>query len=384
MKRAARTLILSLAVLGISAYSLSAQTPSLSTFSAQAKGSGAVFIMTNDAKKNEVIAYDRAPNGYLTEAGHYDTEGRGSGGVLDALGSQGALTLSQDHSALFATNAGSGTVSVFSVHRSNLVLVGKTSSGGSEPVAVAQFNNLVYVLNAGGSGSVVGFRLDLGAQLKPIKNATSYLSGNTNDSASIAFSPDGKFLLVTEKTPDNIDAFKVNPDGTLGPIVVNANTAPGVFALAFTPDGKVIVAETGPAGGTNASAISSYTLNSTGKLVPVSQSVPTFGDQNCWDVITPDGKYVYASNTASDSIAGFVIGKNGSLSPIGSTIVGNNPPGSKNIDLAMSADGKYLYSLNDESGNIGMFRIEENGTLTNLGQAGEFAKLAGFQGIAAL
>lgn len=384
MKRSARPLILSLAALGISAVTASAQIGSVSGFSQQARGRGAVFVMTNDAKKNEVIAYDRAANGYLTEAGRYDTEGRGSGGVTDPLEAQGALTLSQDHSILFAANAGSGNVSVFSVHRSNLVFVSKTASGGSQPVAVAQFGNLVYVLNSGGAGSVVGFRLDLGAQLRPIKDARAFLTANVTGGASIAFSPDGRFLLVTERLADNIDAFRVNPDGTLGPIVVNAKPAPGTFSLIFAPNGKAIVSETGVAGADNASAISSYSVGPDGKLTAVSQSVPALANANCWNAITPDGKYVYTSNAGSDSISGFAIGKDGSLTPIGSTVVGNNPGGSTNLDIAVSADGKYVYTLNSSAGSVGMFRIEDNGTLTSLGQAGELPKSAGFNGIAAI
>jgi 6-phosphogluconolactonase (cycloisomerase 2 family) len=384
MHRSVHPLILSLSVLGISAFSLSAQTSTNSAFSQQAKGRGAVFVMTNNARKNEVVAYDRAANGYLTESGRYDTEGRGSGGVTDPLEAQGALTLSQDHSILFAVNAGSGNVSVFSVRRSNLVLVSKTASGGSQPVAVAQYGNLVYVLNSGGAGSVVGFRLDLGAQLKPIKDSTSYLTGNTTAGASLAFSPDGRFLLVTERLANTIDAFRVKPDGTLGPIVVNANPAPGTFSLAFAPDGKVIVSETGAAGAENASAVSSYTVGTDGKLAAVSQSVPALANGNCWNAITPDGRFVYTSNSGSDSISGFAIGKGGALTAIGSTVIGNNPPGSHNVDIAVSADGKYIYTINSDSGNIGMFRIEDNGSLTSLGQAGELPKMAGFNGIAAI
>ncbi|HMF54222.1 MAG TPA: beta-propeller fold lactonase family protein [Edaphobacter sp.] len=384
MQRLIRPLILSISVLGISASFLSAQTTALSALSSQAKGGGAVFIMTNDAKKNEVIAYNRAANGYLTEAGHYDTEGRGSGGVTDPLEAQGSLTLSQDHSILFAANAGSGNISVFSVRRSNLVLVSKAASGGSQPVAVAQFQNLVYALNSGGAGSVVGFRIDLGAQLKPIKNSTAFLTGNTTAGASIAFSPDGQFLLVTERLANTIDAFRVKADGTLAPIVVNANPAPGTFSLDFAPNGKVIVSETGAADATNGSALSSYTVGPDGKLTVVSQSVPALAAGNCWNAITPDGKYVYTSNSGSDSISGFAIGKDGTLTPIGATIVGNNPAGSHNVDIAVSADGEYVYTINSDSGNIGMFRIEENGVLTSLGQAGELPKMAGFNGIAAI
>src|SRR6202453_5482993 len=158
---------------------------------AQGNNAGAVFIMTNDATKNQVIAYERAANGTLSEPVYYDTNGRGSGGTTDPLESQGSLTLSQDHSLLFAVNAGSGTVSVFSVHGSQLSLVDKAISGGSEPNAVAQHGNLVYVSNVGGSSSVVGFTLDRG-KLKQIPNSTRFLSTNNSGAGGLAFSPDGR------------------------------------------------------------------------------------------------------------------------------------------------------------------------------------------------
>src|SRR5579864_7422753 len=110
---------------------------------------GAVFVMTNAADKNEIIAYQRSADGSLQQGRSFRTDGRGSGGVTDPLGSQGSLTLSQDHSLLFAVNAGSGDISVFRVHGARLVLLDKVPCGGSEPVAVAQNGNLVYVVNAG-------------------------------------------------------------------------------------------------------------------------------------------------------------------------------------------------------------------------------------------
>jgi 6-phosphogluconolactonase (cycloisomerase 2 family) len=64
--------------------------------------------------------------------------------------------------------------------------------------------------------------------------------------------------------------------------------------------------------------------------------------------------------------------------------VGNNPAGSTNLDIAVSADGKYLYTTNSGTGNVGIFRIENDGTLTSLGQAGELTKMSGFNGIAAI
>src|SRR5215469_2283600 len=375
-----------LAISGTSAFLpnlLSAQS-SFAQSGQTANGSGAVFIMSNNADKNEVIAFDRGGDGSLTEAHRYDTGGRGSGGVTDPLESQGSLTLSHDHSLLFAVNAGSGTVSVFKVLRSNLALIDKEPSGGSQPVAVAQWNNLVYVLNSGGPGSVVGFRLAGGGQLQPIANSTAFLTANTTAGASLSFSPDGQFLLVTERLANTIDAFHVQPDGTLSPIVVNQNPAPGTFSVAFAPNGKAIVSETGPAGASNASATSSYSVGPDGKLTAVSQSVAALAAGNCWNAITPDGTRVYVSNSGSDSISGYNIAKDGTLTPIGQTVVGNNPPGSHNVDIAVSSDGKFVYTINSDSGNIGIFRIENDGTLTSLGQAGDLAKMSGFNGIAAI
>jgi 6-phosphogluconolactonase (cycloisomerase 2 family) len=345
---------------------------------------GAVFVMTNDADHNEVITFDRSANGTLIERNHFDTGGRGSGGVTDPLESQGSLTLSQDHSFLFAANSGSGTVSVFKVSGSNLFLLDKEAAGGSAPVAVAQWNNLVFVLNQGGPGSVVGFRLGGAGQLQRINNSIALLSGNATGGASIAISPDGQFVLVTERLANTIDAFRIQPNGTLASIVVNSNTAPGTFSVTFAPNGKAIVSETGPAGASGASTVSSYSVGADGKITAVSQGVPALADANCWNVITPDCTRVYTSNAASASISGFNIAKDGTLTPIGSTVVGNNPPGSTNLDIAVTADGRYLYTTNSGTGNVGIFRIENDGTLTSLGQAGELPKMSGFNGIAAI
>lgn len=344
----------------------------------------AVFVMTNAADRNEIIAYEHTSDGGFYEKERYATGGRGSGGVTDPLESQGSLTLNQTHSYLFAVNAGSGTISVFRVHGTWLSLVDKSPSGGSEPVAVTQWGDRVYVLNAGGSGSVVAFRLGHEGHLRQIDQSTMFLSANATGGASLTVSPDGQFLAVTERLANTIDIFPIHADGTLGPIVVNHSSSPGVFSALFAPDGKLIVSETGPAGAVNGSAISSYSILPNGTLAAVSQSIPTYGAANCWNVITQDGKFVYVSNAGSASISGFVIGQGGSLSPIGGAVVGTNPAGSTNLDIAISGDQRYLYSLNSGSGTIGVFEIRSDGTLNSLGEIQGLPKSAGFNGIAAL
>jgi len=343
-----------------------------------------LFVMTNAASRNEVIAFIQSSDGHFYEAGRYETHGRGSGGITDPLQSQGSLKLSRDHSLLFAANAGSGTVSVFRVVRSSLVLVDQVPSGGSEPLSVAQSGSFVYVLNSAGSGSIVAFHLLPGGHLQQVANSTTYLTASNSGGSSLSISPDGAILAVTERVPNNIDTFRINADGTLAPIVVNKSAAPGVFDATFAPDGKLIVSETGPAGGVDASAISSYSILSNGTLSAVSQSVPTFGQANCWNAVAPNGKWAYVSNAGSSTISGYSIGEGGTLAPIAGTIVGSNPEGSTNLDITVSGDSKYVFTLNSSSGTIGVFAIQSNGGLHSVEQVGGLPKSVGMNGIAAL
>ena len=93
-----------------------------------------------------------------------------------------------------------------SVHGSRLMLVDRKPTEGAEPNAVAQYRDLLYVLNVGGS-NVVGFTLNAHGELRQIPNSIRFLTTNNSETASLAFSPDGPFLLVTERATNNIDVF---------------------------------------------------------------------------------------------------------------------------------------------------------------------------------
>ena len=345
---------------------------------------GAVFVMTNAADKNEIIAYQRNADGSLGRKRRFPTGGRGSGGITDPLGSQGSLTLTEDRSFLLAVNAGSGEISVFRVHQNSLDLADVTPCGGSEPVAVAQHGNLVYVLNAGGSSNVVGFYLEQSGKLRQISNSILFLTTANSGAASLSFGPAGQTLLVTEKSTNKIDAFPIHADGTLGHIMAQSAVGPGTFAVLFAPNGIALVAETGPAGGNNASAISSYAVLPNLSLSAVSSSVPTLGAATCWLAVTPNGHFVYTSNAGSSTISGFNIATNGVLTPLSGTILATLPTGSTNLDLTITTDGKFLYTLDSGTGVVSIFAIGEDGLLTPLGEVGNLRAAAGMNGIAAI
>jgi 6-phosphogluconolactonase (cycloisomerase 2 family) len=344
--------------------------------------SGAVFVMTNAAKRNEIVTYSRAENGALQQAERFETGGRGSGGLIDPLESQGSLILNHNHRLLFAVNAGSGDISMFRVDHARLSLVNLVPSGGSEPNALALHGDLLYVLNTGGSSGVAGFRVDEDG-ITPINHSVRFLSTNTTGAASLSFSPDGRFLVVTERLTNDIDVFRVQEDGTLSSAVLNQDAFPGTFAVAFSPNGAALVVETGPAGAHNGSTISSYAVQEDGTLFSISGGVPTKGAATCWDVVTPDGRFVYTSNAGSSNISGFAIESDGFLTPLANTVQATNPSGSSNIDMAVSSNGKFLYTLNAGTSTIGIFAIDKDGRLDALGFAGGHLPKHGLNGIAA-
>jgi 6-phosphogluconolactonase len=337
---------------------------------------GAVFVMTNAATGNQIVAYSRQEDGSLQREGAFSTGGNGSGGTVDPLHSQGSLRLSDDRRLLFAVNAGSGSISSFIVSGASLALADTTNSGGSSPSALAQVGDLLYVLNSGGNGNVSGFRVTPNGKLHPIENSTRNLSGTSTSPTSIAFSPNGQFLVVTENTTNNVDVFRVHPNGALSEVV--ANSAPGAapFAAVFAPNGALIVAGT-------ANTISSYWVQSNQTISAITSALPTDGQATCWDVVAPNGRIVYAINANTSNIAGFDIARDGSLAPIGATLVGSNPTGSANLDTAISDNGRFVYTLNAATGSIGIFSVQSDGTLLNNGQAEGLPASAGLNGIAA-
>src|SRR5512146_68463 len=220
---------------------IGAITPAINASEFGSTAPSTVFVMTNDAENNEILTYQKSPDGDIALRSHVRTGGRGSRGSTDPLQSQGSLTLSQDHELLFAVNAGSGTVSSFHLVKGLPVLIDHEPTGGAFPVAVAEHSGTIYVLNAGGNGAIVAFHVDGPGRLHEIENSITPLTSLNDGASSIAVSPDGLTLAVIEKGPNNIDTYPIHPDGTLGAAVVNHSVTPGVFSAVFAPNGVLMV-----------------------------------------------------------------------------------------------------------------------------------------------
>ena len=93
------------------------------------------------------------------QVGRTDTGGLGvdiPGSAVDKLASQGSLASDPSDGLLVAVNGGSNTISVFHTFGPFLSRPRVVSSGGTTPVSVAVRGDLIYVLNAGGTGSDPG------------------------------------------------------------------------------------------------------------------------------------------------------------------------------------------------------------------------------------
>jgi 6-phosphogluconolactonase len=339
---------------------------------------GAVYVLTNEGTGNRVMAFNRAANGNLTPAGAYATGGFGIG---MALGSQGALALSDNGKWLYAVNAASDDVSVFWVAPSGLTLVEREPSGGDEPISLTVSKDLVYVLNAGGNGNISGFHMEQSGGLTPIAGSTRPLSSNAAGPAQVQFSPDGRTLVVTEKMTNTIDTYQVDKSGRASGPVTHASAGTTPFGFAISKQGRVIVSEAF-GGMANASALSSYNLSKMGGLNVISASSPTHQTAACWVVITGDGKYTYTTNAGSGTISGYRIAKDGSLSLLNSDgVTGQLGNGSKPLDMALSNNSHYLYALAAGTQMVNAFEVRADGSLTPVQGAGNLPASAA--GIAA-
>jgi 6-phosphogluconolactonase (cycloisomerase 2 family) len=324
-----------------------------------------VFVQTDNTAGNQVVAYDRAEDGTLTLAHTYNTGGLGgvlNGSVVDHLGSQGSLTLDSTHDALFAVNAGSNTVSVFSVTGDELTLRQVVSSGGIFPVSVAVHGALVSVLNAENGGSVQEYYHVFG-RLFPMPDSNRSLGLTipsdttqfTHTPGQVAYSPDGSQLIVTTKASSNsVDVFGVNFFGHLSPAPV-MNSEPGTvpFAITFDQADHLVIAEAGP------SALATFALNRDGTITQL-DSLASGQTGLCW--VASAGSLFFTGNTGANSTSGYQTKASGQL-----TLLGATPTDPGTVDGSASSNGRFLYVQTGGDGIVDEFQVNPNGSLSEIG-----------------
>ncbi len=325
----------------------------------------AVFVQNDRLAGNQIIAYSRSEEGTLTQAGVYSTGGEGgqlTGSVVDHTASQGSLTYDRSQNLLFAVNAGSSTVSVFSVFGDRLALRQVISSAGSFPVSVAAHGDQVYVLNALDGGSIQGYAavydhlIPIPGSHRALELATGLTGEETQfvrTPGQVAFSPDGTKLIITTKAAgQSVEVFGLSPFGRLShtPVITpEGGTVP--FAVTFDPSGNLLVAEA-------AGALASFQITEAGSLSQL-DSVATEQKATCW-VVAAAGRY-YTSNAGSATLTGFESTLGGHVL----TRLGNTATDPGTVDAA--SVGRYLYVQGGKEGVVDEFSVGTDGSLVRIG-----------------
>jgi 6-phosphogluconolactonase len=176
---------------------------------------------------------------------------------------------------------------------------------------------------------------------------------------------ENRFVFVPHVAPNAV--FQFTLDAETGKLA-DAGKAPGGAPkagprhIAFHP--TLNVAFTSDESG---SSITAYRFDPQSGLAPaqtLSTLPPDFkGSNSTAEVkIHPGGKFVWVSNRGHDSLAGFRIGAEGTLTALGQTPTEKTP---RSFDV--EPDGRYVFGAGEGSGKLAVFRVDaESGALTRL------------------
>ena len=274
-----------------------------------------------------------------------------------------------------------GSVSAYGIDRTTgrLSGLGHKSSYGEGPCYVSVDKTGRYLAIAHyNEGNLTILSLFRDGQIGGVSDAKKYTGNSVNterqESSHVhaaVFSPDNKFLYVTDLGSDKIYIYKFNEaDGTLQtPSTPEVSVAPGAGPRHMTihPDGKYLyLAEE------LTSTIGAFAVNdSTGSLTLLQDTVKSlpasFMETNSSaDIHTAvSGKFLYMSNRGADIISIYTIGDDGKITLTGHQSTNGKTPRNFLID----PKGEYLFAANQDSDTVIIFRINpKNGKLTPVGK----------------
>ncbi|TQV67807.1 beta-propeller fold lactonase family protein [Exilibacterium tricleocarpae] len=344
-----------------------------------------LYTVSNVAGDNSIIGYRVRANGSLRElAGSpFPTGGSGAGAVIF---NQAGLVASEDERFLFAVNPGSNSISVMEVRGNGSLrpLIGSPfSSGGVFPVSIALRGDLLYVSHLGTDFStcefcdIRGFRVNINGRAvtaSPLPEATVSFDVNPpRVPFAIGFNPAGDVLVAARfpfspQPPEtsNIDTFQVDSvTGRLTPAPgspsVSQDPQPIGFGFRPTNPTQLLISNV-VAINEQPGSMSSYLMAETGQIAPiVDESFPSGGQEaTCWVEFTSNGRYVFATNTFSDSITTYEMDEAGLLRIIEVEPVPNEASVEAwPLEIVISNDDSYIYTVHGQGGYVSSYETTD-------------------------
>ena len=276
------------------------------------------------------------------------------------------ITLSTDGQFLYSCvdtkmpNSGNIAAYEFDSTNGQLKYLNKQSTAGANPVNLTVSENNKYIVTGNYTdASVTVLSTNANGTINPLLQTIPFIDSSVNKVRqnkshihSTIFSPDYKYLYLPDLGADKIRVYKFD-SGNEKPLVpqeqLTVHNVPGSGPrhLVFHPNKKYAYC-TEEMGG----MVSAYAYKQ-GKLTNVqsifSYSKPFKGDYSTADIhISPDGKFLYASNRGENTISIFSIDKKGKLKLVGHhSAMGNTPR-----NFTLDPTGNYLLVANQLSDNV--------------------------------
>lgn len=289
------------------------------------------------------------------------------------------LQISKDRSTVYTVNENNpGTISSLKWNgdRTQLEPVAQTSSEGAHPcyIALNPLENLVAVGNYS-TGNIAVYKVDGQANFPGSPQTRQHKgSGPVKPSQDgprahfTAFDAEGGHLYVVDLGIDQVLSYPVDTQGNLGDaqIVLQLDKGDGPRHMVFHPtmDLVFVVNEL------SSTVVSARRDTATGNLQIVDKrsTLPEgYAEKSyCADIhISPNGKFLYASNRGHNSIAIFKVSETGALELLGTEDVRGDWP----RNFSLSPSGEHLLVANQRSNNITVFGVDlETGLLHYTGQ----------------
>ncbi|MES2458508.1 MAG: lactonase family protein [Bacteroidota bacterium] len=275
------------------------------------------------------------------------------------------LTLGENNKFVYSVNesGNKSTVSAFSFDgaKGELKFLNKELTQGADPCyIIADGKNVISANYSGGSASVFGIQKDgsLGALKQLVQHKGSSANKGRQEASHVhmvAFSPDRKYVLINDLGTDKVYLYQYNPDSEKNVLVAKDSVAidagAGPRHLTFSKDGKYVYLLRELDGGVTAFSYSKGTLKNIQEVKITAEGFT--GENGAADIhLSPDGKFLYASNRGSENkITIFAVEKGGILNKSGQVSTGGKGPRNFVIDPS----GKFLLVANQGSNQVVIF-----------------------------
>lgn len=238
--------------------------------------------------------------------------------------------------------------------------------GGEAPCNITTDGRMVVTANYG-SGDISVYGIEQDGALSPLRQRID-ISGYDPPVLShihcVKFSPDGRWLFAADLGTDKLLRWDLLRDGTIdegSEVWFDVPEGSGPRHFVFDRAGKNLYLINELSG----TVIAFRYRNGDLEQFQTVQADTAGGHGSADIVLTPDGRWLYASNRLkNDGVAIFSVSQeDGTLTPVGYRTTGIHPR-----NLSISPGGKYLAVAARDSGSVDFFEIDyASGTLAPTG-----------------